>query len=277
MARTARMKLTGEGTAYYHLMSRTNDKRFLFEKGRVKTEMVATLRRAAAFSGIELKALVAMDNHFHVVCKVTRGAGPVPKEEILRRVAILKGEKAADALAERWHDLEKAGLYASLEAEMEKYRLRMNDISEMVKTFKEQFNVWFKRERGYCGSLWSGRFASTLIEGGRYLATCMRYVALNPVRARIVTQAKDYRWSWVAEPEPSPSPVGPVPTETGPVPEGALLKRVAQIGAGKVFGSSAFVAKWVFNLGSCLKSRSAGPVPVGEWAFASHGWRLAKA
>ena len=77
MARTARMKLTGEGTAYYHLMSRTNDKRFLFEKGRVKTEMVAALRRAAAFSGIELKALVAMDNHFHVVCKVTRGAGPV--------------------------------------------------------------------------------------------------------------------------------------------------------------------------------------------------------
>ena len=71
--------------------------------------------------------------------------------------------------------------------------------------------------------------------------------------------------------------MGPVPTETGPVPEGALLKRVAQIGAGKVFGSSAFVAKWVFNLGSCLKSRSSGPVPVGEWAFASHGWRLAKA
>ena len=52
MARTARMKLTGEGTAYYHLMSRTNDKRFLFEKGRVKTEMVAALRRAAAFSTV---------------------------------------------------------------------------------------------------------------------------------------------------------------------------------------------------------------------------------
>ena len=81
MARTARMKLTGEGTAYYHLMSRTNDRRFLFEKGRVKTEMVAALRRAAAFSGIELKAYVAMDNHFHVVCKVTRGGGPVPGEE----------------------------------------------------------------------------------------------------------------------------------------------------------------------------------------------------
>ena len=49
------------------------------------------MRRAAAFSGIEQKALVAMDNHFHVVCKVVRGAGSVPREEIVRRVAILKG------------------------------------------------------------------------------------------------------------------------------------------------------------------------------------------
>ena len=274
MARTARMKLKGEGTAYYHLMSRTNDRRFLFEKGRVKTEMVAALRRAAAFSGIELKAYVAMDNHFHVVCKVTRGAGPVPREEIVRRVAVLKGGKAAESLAERWRGLEKSGQYAELEAEMEKYRARMDDVSEMVKTFKEQFNVWFKRERGYCGSLWSGRFASTLVEGGRYLAACMRYVALNPVRARIVAQAKDYRWSWVAEP---PCNAGPVPGGAGPVPEGALLKRVAQIGAGKVFGSMEFVAKWAANLGACLRSRSAGPVPVGEWAFSSHGWRLAKA
>ena len=277
MARTARMKLTGEGTAYYHLMSRTNDRRFLFEKGRVKTEMVAALRRAAAFSGIELKAYVAMDNHFHVVCKVTRGGGPVPGEEIVRRVAVLKGKKAAESLAERWRGLEKAGLYAELEAEMDRYRQRMNDISEMVKTFKEQFNAWFKRERGYCGSLWSGRFASTLVEGGRYLATCMRYVALNPVRARIVGQAKDYRWSWVAEPDSQPCHAGPIPGGRGPVPEGALLKRVAQIGAGKVFGSLEFVARWVVNLGACLRSRSAGPVPVGEWAYASHGWRLAKA
>lgn len=275
MARTARMKLTGEGTAYYHLMSRTNDRRFLFEKGRVKTELVAALRRAAAFSGIELKALVVMDNHFHVICKVVRGAGPVPADEILRRVATLKGSRAADRLAERWRALEKAGHYVERDAELNRWRARMNDISAMMKTFKEQFNIWFKREHGYCGSLWSGRFASTLIEDGRYLATCMRYVALNPVRARLVTQAKDYRWSWTAEPPPCPA--GPVPADEGPVPAVALLKRVAQIGGGKVFGSREFVARWVVNLGACLRSRAAGPVPVGEWAYASHGWRLAKA
>ena len=74
MARTARIKKSNNGTARYHLMSRTNDRRFLFEKGRVKTQLVDALKRAAAFSGVELEAYVAMDNHFHIVCKVVRSA-----------------------------------------------------------------------------------------------------------------------------------------------------------------------------------------------------------
>ena len=67
MARTRRIKSEAVGTAYYHLMSRTNDKRFLFDRGRVKTQLVDALKRAAAFSGVEIDAYVAMDNHFHVV------------------------------------------------------------------------------------------------------------------------------------------------------------------------------------------------------------------
>ena len=54
-------------------MSRTNDRRFLFAKGRIKTQLVDALKRAAAFSGVELEAYVAMDNHFHIVCMVVRG------------------------------------------------------------------------------------------------------------------------------------------------------------------------------------------------------------
>ena len=48
MARTRRIKRDGD--AHYHLMSRTNDRRFLFSKGRVKGEIVSLLRRDAAFS-----------------------------------------------------------------------------------------------------------------------------------------------------------------------------------------------------------------------------------
>jgi len=52
MARTNRVKVDGD--AWYHVMSRTNDRRFLFEGGRVKSELLDALRRAAAFSGVQL-------------------------------------------------------------------------------------------------------------------------------------------------------------------------------------------------------------------------------
>ena len=43
MARTARVKKTGIGTSYYHLMSTTYDGRFLFERGWVMTQLVDAL------------------------------------------------------------------------------------------------------------------------------------------------------------------------------------------------------------------------------------------
>lgn len=47
MARTARVKLSGTGVVDYHVMSRMNDRCFLFEKGEAKTRLVDALRRAA--------------------------------------------------------------------------------------------------------------------------------------------------------------------------------------------------------------------------------------
>lgn len=52
MARTARVKRTDKGITSYHLMSRANDRRFLFEGGKLKDKIVDSLRRAAEFSGV---------------------------------------------------------------------------------------------------------------------------------------------------------------------------------------------------------------------------------
>ena len=268
MARTARIKKSGNGTARYHLMSRTNDRRFLFEKGRVKTQLVDALKRAAAFSGVELEAYVAMDNHFHIVCKVVRGGDALPEGELIRRVAALKGERAAEDLASHWEELRGIGMDSAVVEAQDRLRARMNDVSEFIKTFKELFNVWFKREHGYSGSIWDGRFKSTLVEDGRYRAICMRYVYLNPVRAGMVKRAADYAWSWIATSDG---------TFAGPVPDERLMRRVAQIGAGKIFGSLAFVTATAFALGDRFRSRSVAAREVGEIGYATHGWRLAKA
>lgn len=45
------------------------------------------------------------------------------------------------------------------------------------------------------GTLWEGRFKSSLIDSARYLLTCYRYIELNPVRARMAASPTDYPWS----------------------------------------------------------------------------------
>jgi putative transposase len=45
------------------------------------------------------------------------------------------------------------------------------------------------------GTIWSGRFKSSVIETDRYLMACLRYVELNPVRAGLVSAPEDYHWS----------------------------------------------------------------------------------
>jgi putative transposase len=59
------------------------------------------------------------------------------------------------------------------------------------RSYVRYFNDRYQRS----GTLWEGRYKSTLIETDRYLLACMAYIDLNPVRAGLVAQARDYPWS----------------------------------------------------------------------------------
>lgn len=59
------------------------------------------------------------------------------------------------------------------------------------RTYVRRFNQTY----GRTGTLWEGRYRSTLIQTERYLMACMAYIDLNPVRAGMVGQAADYEWS----------------------------------------------------------------------------------
>lgn len=45
------------------------------------------------------------------------------------------------------------------------------------------------------GTLWEGRFKSSIIDSEQYLLACSRYIELNPVRANMVSYPADYPWS----------------------------------------------------------------------------------
>lgn len=53
----------------------------------------------------------------------------------------------------------------------------------------------FNLRQGRTGTLWEGRYRSTLIQAERHLLACMVYMDLNPVRAGMVADPADYRWS----------------------------------------------------------------------------------
>lgn len=54
---------------------------------------------------------------------------------------------------------------------------------------------YFNNRHGRSGTLWEGRYRSTVLEAERYLLACMVYLDLNPVRHGLVAQPADYPWS----------------------------------------------------------------------------------
>ena len=147
MARTRRIRRDGD--ACCHLMSRTNDRRFLFSKGRVKGEIVALLRKAAAFSGVRLEAWCVMDDHFHIVCEVVKPDDPVPEAEVVRRIGVLKGGRFAAELAEHWSELRSCGMDSVADAALNGWRARMHDVSQFAKTLSSlapSVPAWSRRQ-----------------------------------------------------------------------------------------------------------------------------------
>jgi putative transposase len=68
-------------------------------------------------------------------------------------------------------------------------------LGRMMQSLARRHAAEFNRRHGRTGTLWEGRYRSTLIQTERYFLACMVYIDLNPVRAGMVTQAADFLWS----------------------------------------------------------------------------------
>ena len=68
-------------------------------------------------------------------------------------------------------------------------------IPAMMQAVGRRYVRYFNQQQGRTGTLWEGRYKSTLIQAERYLLACMVYIDLNPVRAGLVRDPADYPWS----------------------------------------------------------------------------------
>jgi len=67
-------------------------------------------------------------------------------------------------------------------------------VASMVQLSSATFARHWNRRKKHEGSVWEHPYKSTIIQDGRHLLNCMRYVSLNMVRAGSVENPADWRW-----------------------------------------------------------------------------------
>ncbi|MFO8027951.1 MAG: transposase [Opitutales bacterium] len=196
--RSKRLKVQG-AEACYHCMTRTVNGEHLFG-GREKEVLRKMIWQVADFCGVRVLTYCIMANHFHVLVHVPE-VGELSDGELMRRYKVLypkptKYQTASIKVLEK--QLAAGGEEA--EAVRQRLRVRMGDVSEFMKALKQRFSIWFNKSHDRFGTLWADRFKSVLVEGkGNPLQTMAAYIDLNPVRAGLVEDPKDYRFCGYSE------------------------------------------------------------------------------
>jgi putative transposase len=78
---------------------------------------------------------------------------------------------------------------------------RDESATNLMRAIGQRYVQHFNRKYRRTGSLWEGRFHSSLVDAESYFFTCQRYVELNPVRRaphRTSSSPTDCTWRWAA-------------------------------------------------------------------------------
>jgi putative transposase len=68
-------------------------------------------------------------------------------------------------------------------------------IGRMVQSIGRKYVPRFNRQQGRTGALWERRYHGNVVDSARYALTALRYIELNPCRAKMVPRPSDYIWS----------------------------------------------------------------------------------
>jgi REP element-mobilizing transposase RayT len=192
-----RKRITANQTqeTYYHVVSRCVMGIGLLGEKDGQKAFADILRRWSVFSGIDVLTYCVMPNHFHLLVRCPRPAA-LRETEMLARLASLYGPAAANETRTRWESYRKMNQTAILEQEKERLAVRFGNLSSFMKGLKQAFCIWYRRNHeNHEGTIWESKYIETLVEGGAALAAVSAYIDLNPVRANIVADPKDYPYS----------------------------------------------------------------------------------
>lgn len=180
--RTSRMKVRGRG-CYYHLMNRITGHRNNYPFTDVDKEkgfkVIEDLRR---YYLLELISMTWMGNHFHIVLYAPSSECLPSEKDILERHNRYYASRGICIDPEDIDNIRQAGE-------------NMIDISHFMRLFQQKFTYHINKTHKLRGTLWADRFKSTILEANESLWSCVKYVVLNPIRAKIAKDPASYRFS----------------------------------------------------------------------------------
>jgi REP element-mobilizing transposase RayT len=198
MPRARKSYLSLEATPYYHCMSRCVRKAFLcgndakgrsYEHRRFWIEQ--KILHLSKIFAIDLCAYAVMQNHYHIVVHVDQDrALSWTNEEVIKRwLCVFRGSIISEKFTKNEplteHEAEEIVRLAAL------WRERLTSLSWYMRVVNEGIARIANHEDNCTGRFWEGRFKIQALLDEKAIATCMAYVDLNPIRAKLAKTPED--------------------------------------------------------------------------------------
>jgi REP element-mobilizing transposase RayT len=202
MTRPRKALVNLETTPYYHITSRCVRRAFLCGTDHYSGKnyehrrqwIVDRIRLLSSLFAIDICAYAVMNNHYHLVLKLC------PEQLI---------NLSDDAIMERWCALFKGPLLVqryrqgiplpqieqkTVNEIVSVWRKKLADLSWFMRCLNQPIAFQANREDGCTGKFWESRFTSQALTTEEALLSCMAYVELNPIRAKIADspETSDY-------------------------------------------------------------------------------------
>lgn len=187
-----------QDTPYYHCIGRCVRRAWLWGRDAYsgkdyshrKQWVIERLEQLCSIFSVEVCAYAVMSNHYHLVLHVDVGrAQGWSQHQVVERWTLLF---RAPNVVKRWQSGEALEAESrAAEAIIEKWRLRLHDVSWFMRCLNEHLARRANIEDECTGRFWEGRFKSQALLDEAGLLTAMAYVDLNPIRAGIATTPED--------------------------------------------------------------------------------------
>lgn len=207
MTRARRNLIDLTSSSYYHVISRCIRRSYLcgddsysgqnFDHRRIWIQ--DCIKHLSTVFSIKIAAYAIMSNHYHLVLNVNKlAANSWDDDEVIKRWYQLYN---GNVLVNRYlagEKLDTACLYR-IKMFVQKWRERLYDISWFMKNLNEFIARAANKEDNCTGKFWEGHFKSQALLDETAILSCMIYVDLNPIRAKMANSLTDSDFTSIQE------------------------------------------------------------------------------